>query len=302
MPDIFSSVEDIWIIWLVCSCVVGVLIHRACRGFSLSSIGRFWNDEEGASYALPYVLTFPIFLLLMAVLLQATLILLCKFGSIYSAHASARTVVVWQGSYPTDPADGKTYTRYKAKRAAVMAMVPYANSSTLDRKSLFPFYPASFENKFLGGIDLPASFANLVTNIDRIFYKGACKRLLADANEKDTATVSPVIRNRTASTRDSYIDRKYSYAAAATWVDYPEEVVPWNEDLSVTVTYRMAFHIPGTARILRGSRSFWSKRFYRDIKSTVTLPSEAAETPSGQIGIPYDPSLLRRIKGSPNPT
>ena len=88
----------------------------------------------------------------MAVLLQASLILLCKLGTLHAANAAARTVTVWQSAYSTDPDYGEQYVRFKTKRAAVMAMVPFANSSQSDRKKLFPLFPIQIGDIFSGEV------------------------------------------------------------------------------------------------------------------------------------------------------
>ncbi len=312
MLEVFQSVEDVWVIWIITVMILAYSVRRALRGFSWASVKRFSKSEAGASYALAYVLTFPFYLLLMAMLLQASLILMCKIGTSYSAYCTARTVTAWQGHEPSssDNIDyAKHYLRYKAKRAATMAMVPFANS--YPHKDLFPAYPISLYGpislddvdltdqesieEFLdkGGVDFGSTFANLLTTIDRIAYVAMYKQLNETAHQLDTTTKSSIIKNSQSRVQDSYIEHKYDYAAAATRIYIPDETVAWNDDLEVKIKYRMTFHIPGTARIFMGKKPDWSKHFYRDIETTVVIPSEAAESEDGKIGIPYNTYFLK---------
>ncbi len=316
MISIFESVEDIWVIWLITASAFSYCVIHATRQLNWRSMCRFVKSEDGASYTLPFVLTFPIYLLLMAVLIQATLILMCKIGTTYSAYCAARTVVVWKGHEPESSENfewQKYYLRYKAKRSATMAMVPFANSYEDPRKKLFPWFPINladvdpsdlasvreFIEKGATNIDIGATFANILVTADKQFYRTLYGELNSDAHSQSLKDkklkTSGIIQNKKSKVRDSYIDNKYDYAAAATWIDVPDDFVKWNDDVAVTVTYRMAFHIPGTAKILRGDKRPWSRYLFRDISSTVILPSESANTEAedGRIGIPYNTYYLK---------
>ena len=208
----FQSVEDVWVVWLVCVLVLVFWVRYAVRNYSFKNLRRFLRSESGASYSLPFVLTFPIYLLLMAVLLQASLILLCKLGTLHAANAAARTVTVWQSAYSTDPDYGEQYVRFKTKRAAVMAMVPFANSSQSDRKKLFPLFPIQIGDIFSGEvIDVEDSLVSALTFIDRYVYVAAYNRMLDEANAKDTGVTHPIIRSPENGVVAGYIHNKYMY-------------------------------------------------------------------------------------------
>ena len=295
MFQVFESVVDVWIIWFVSLFLFGFCIRRAFQQFSWQSFRRFAKSEHGASYALPYVLTFPIFLLLMCVLIQASFIIMCKMGTVYAAHSSARTFVVWQGmnaqAAQAIGLENEEYIRYKTHRAAMMAMAPFANSNVNQRESLFPLFPLALgdgESVEMGALDLPETLANALSFADREAYVQAYSRLVADAHSKDESTTHPIIDRADRIASGNYIRSKYSYAAAATRVTTPEEIAKWNEDVEIKVRYRMAFHLPVTARVFGGESRFWSSQLFRDIETTIVMPSEAADTDDGTIGIPYN--------------
>jgi len=285
MYTIFESVGDVWLVWILSLLLIGYCMRRLFSQFRFSNLRRFHRSEAGASYALPYIMTFVCFVFLMAMFLQASLMLVTKFGTMYSAHAAARTFVVWQSAAPEDVSVvgiDFNYARLKANRAAVMAMVPYASCSKRHQSGLFPGAKAISYVKY---------------KADSLLYRRIYERTLETANEKDShRTHTGIIKNPKGGASKEYMEAKYIYAGAAVSVDLPEEIVAWNDDMAVKVTYRMPFHIPGTARMLGGQRTFYSwwtsGPFYRDIESTVVLPSEAAKTADGTIGIPYQPSLV----------
>lgn len=299
MFEIFRSIEDVWVAWLISVFIVGYCLWRALNKSGWKGIRKFSADETGASYVLPYMLSFPIFLLLMAVMIQSTFMIMVKIGTMYATHSAARTYIVWQGLEPQvmSLTDGTSldYIRYKTHRAATMAMTPFANSNSGQRKRLFPMYPTSLNDNLSmekGAINLPESLANLLSVADRNAYAAVYDRLIATANKKDTGYVHAIIKQPKLKARASYLRRKYAYAAAATRVTTPNSLVAWNQPVEIRLRYRMGFHIPGTALFFRGKQPNWTTERYRDIETTVVLPSEAAETPNGKIGIPYDNIFL----------
>ncbi len=301
MATIFASVLDIWLIWVVALLLLAICCRQVIGRFGIVSCRRFHTCEEGASYALPYVLTFPIFVLLMAIFMQASLILLCKIGTVYSAYSSARTFIVWQSAAQDVTVGGVQFdfAKFKAMRAASMAMVPFASSNPRHLESMYPGFP-SLNGSTDGSLVFPSSVVQMVFKIDEPQYWKMYYRLLSDANKLDKGPVHKIIQNRLLGAKRAYVKNKYKFAAASTRVTLPEQLVPWNQDVTVKVRYRMPFHVPGTARILGGKsmRSGWffgPTTFYRDIETTVTLPSEAAKTANGKIGIPYQPSLILEL-------
>jgi hypothetical protein len=305
MPAIFESVIDIWLIWAAALLILALCCRRLIGRMHIANLRKFHCCEEGASYALPYVLTFPIFVLLMAVFVQASLILICKIGTVYSAYSAARTYIVWQsaGSHHPDGSNKFGFAKFKACRAASLAMVPFASSNPQHLKDMYPTFPLVIGSDGVGGNFVFSTFAlGLLVNIDRPRYSQMYNRLLNNANQKDTGTVHQVIKDRAQGASDDYIDNKFKFAVASTRVQCSasDNLAKWNEDVTFTIRYRMPFQVPGTARILGGSsmKPWWyfgPTTYYRDIESNVTMPSEAAKTPNGNVGIPYQPSRILEL-------
>ena len=122
--EIFRSVELVWALWL--AAIVGAAI--VARYWSTCRIRRSPRDlaacEQGAAYTLGFVITVPIFALLICLVVDLSLILVAKIGTMYAGFAAARSAVVWQPSGVS--AD---VVQRKARIAAVQAMTPFASSA-----------------------------------------------------------------------------------------------------------------------------------------------------------------------------
>ena len=287
-----ESVLDVWILWAMSLALMTGLLFRGIQRFRWATVSSFWRDEEGASYTLPYVLCFPIVMLIFCIIIQATLILLVKFGTVHAAYAAARAVIVWQASDPEDAEQGQENAQFYADRAAMLAMTPFASGYTSHLERIFPgvLAQAVQTNR------IPKAGLATVA-LDRIFnlYTGMYERLGNQSSEPQGH--SPIITNPNQLAKADYVRNKLLFAAMATTVEFPESPAGWNDAVSVKVQYRMPMHIPGTVRVFADETPgawLFPKYFVRKVTTTVTLPSEAAETSSGQLGVPYFPAQLSR--------
>jgi hypothetical protein len=275
--DYFTSVGDVWLIWVVCLAALVVLVRRAYRAQEWGGVAAFADDERGASYALSYVLTFPFYLFLMCLIIQATLVLMVKMGTVYAAYAAARSATVWRPSQPERPnsSDNRfSHTEDMAQRAAAMAMAPFASGMDMHGKSMLKM--GRFPRLDAVG-DLPHYLAmyGAISLYNRSDSKSPY--LLRNYDAKQLPNIS-------------YVTKKFLFASAATNVELkPTKLVPWNQDVQVTVSYLMPMHVPAVGRIFGGNTGEF---FAREITTGATIPSEAAETQSGRINIPYDPLNL----------
>lgn len=278
--DYFTSVGDVWLLWAVCLVAMVFLVRRAYRGRNWAGAAAFAADERGASYALSYVLTFPFYLILMCLIIQATLILMVKMGTVYAAHAAARTAIVWRPSLPERTTDETDQVRYdytikKAQRAAALGMTPFASGTREHRDGMWK----------LGRIPAKGVLIDAPLYL-RMYQRNA--RHNTGQSDADQYMLQRLGPNELAKTL--YVINKFLFASAATSVEFEQEkLVPWNEDFQVTVTYTMPMQIPAVGRLF-GNR--YAAFYARDISTSVTLPSEAPETESSRLNIPYDPAKL----------
>src|SRR5262249_27699755 len=123
--EITQSVEAIWLIWLLGLLLLGWGFVRACRRASWRwpAWRALHSDEEGASYTLSYVITIPIYFLLVCVVFESTLLLHAKLGTMYAAYAGARSAVVWQSAEPA------SLRQDRPRQAVFTALAPFASPS-----------------------------------------------------------------------------------------------------------------------------------------------------------------------------
>jgi hypothetical protein len=119
--EYFRSVEHIWVLWLLANVLLVWLVRRLLAGFTWRRLGELATGEQGAAYSLVYVMTVPIFVMVVALVCEMTLILMAKMGATYAAYCAARAGVVWS-------VEGDSRFSERMNLAARQAMVPFASS------------------------------------------------------------------------------------------------------------------------------------------------------------------------------
>jgi hypothetical protein len=127
-PDYADFVVSMWPVLL--AWLAGFVVAVLClRVLGRMAPRRSWRDlnraEDGASYSLGFMIVMPIFVLVVCLVVETTLVLVAKIGTTYASYAAARSAVVW---YPSGVARGTAEA--KMKLAAVQAMTPFASGST----------------------------------------------------------------------------------------------------------------------------------------------------------------------------
>ena len=240
--ELIRSVELVWLVWLA-SALGLVWSSRRMRGQPLrAGIRALVRDEEGAAYSLSYVLTFPIYLLLVCAIVQSSTILVVKMGTVYASFAAARSAAVWLSAEPASAAEGQV------RRAAVHAMVPFASSNSAHLKRL-----------------------------------GASGGGVAQARQYHNAYLK---YSENGPAPEKYTSAKFRCAEAATTATWTPGKPRENEDVTLTLTYRMPLSIPWFARLVGHDDGIYP------IETQVTLQNEgpkgADRHPSGRpLGIDY---------------
>jgi hypothetical protein len=126
--DYAEFAASMWPILLAWS--VGLVVAVVClRVLGRLAPRRSWRDlnrsEDGASYSLGFMIVMPIFVLVVCLVVETTLILVAKIGTTYAAYAAARSAVVWVPS-----GVGRSTAESKMKLAAVQAMTPFAGGAS----------------------------------------------------------------------------------------------------------------------------------------------------------------------------
>lgn len=127
-PEIFRSVEWIWGLWVISFVVCLGLGYSLRRGAPVTL--QALHKEDGAAYAVPYVMTFPLYAMFVGLVIECSLMLIAKVGTMYSAYAATRSAVVWESAKTGSGSSSQQKMQDKAQRAAFLAMVPFASGSS----------------------------------------------------------------------------------------------------------------------------------------------------------------------------
>lgn len=84
---------------------------------------RLALDEDGGAYTLSYVMVVPFVMLFMCLIVETTLMLSAKLGTVYAGFAGARVATVWSSATSWDNAEDRI------EQAAIKAFVPFASGS-----------------------------------------------------------------------------------------------------------------------------------------------------------------------------
>jgi hypothetical protein len=138
VPELFRSVEWVWAVWagsLIAMFLLGRSIVRALRrnSIELRAARALHGCDAGVAYSLSYMLTIPLLALIVCLVIDMTLILVAKIGTVYAAYASARSAIVWVPSGVS-----KSDAQRKMESAAQQAMTPFASGSTGHRPLSVP--------------------------------------------------------------------------------------------------------------------------------------------------------------------
>ncbi len=107
----------------------GIAIRRIVSG-AIAGPLRLMRDEAGGAYTLSYVMVVPVILLLMCLIVETTLMLSAKLGTVYAAFAGARVASVWSSAAEWSGVE------QRIERAATRAFVPFASGSSTAASSV----------------------------------------------------------------------------------------------------------------------------------------------------------------------
>jgi hypothetical protein len=260
ISEIFRSVETVWLVWVLAVVALAWLTRAVLRSISLRWMRTLARGEDGASYSLAYVMTVPIYLLLVCTVVECTGLLIAKVGTMYAAYAAARSRIVWEPTLPN-------VAQERMELAGKQAMVPFSSSHPL-----FQFGPAA-----PGGQDQAymAAYQQYASGIAPVAPSSQFW-----ANRYHYAWSATTV------TFVGVTNRKDAGASVATPM------------FTVSVAHDAPLLSPLVGRIFgdRQVGSFWVRR----ITSNLTLPAEpvnrmgdpqADNPPARPLGITYEPDL-----------
>jgi hypothetical protein len=221
--------------------------------------GARWRDaladaargEEGMSYAMPFVFVVPVFLVLVLGAYQVGMILFAKIGTMYAAHMGARSAVVWL------PAGDPNMAQQRINQAVFTAMAPFTFGSSSDK----------------GNTADPAADD----------YATAFLAYSAPSEGKGPPLAAPGLPTQFV---QEDLRQHYLSAASRTVVQATPPLPTPEDQVTVTVTYRVPLILPVVSRIFADKATGPAEY---TLTSSATLPSEAPKSVSGTLGIQYQP-------------
>jgi Flp pilus assembly protein TadG len=205
-----QGVEWVWLVWLVGVTVLLKMAAQALRLWRRPCWAELLRGEEGVSYSLSFVLLLPFYLLFVCLVFEATWLLLAKVGTLYAAHAGARSAVVWS-SARTLPGDQSSN---HINQSVWTAMTPFSSGQPSQQGA-----PAGADAQ---GDQYAAAYQSY-----------------SQASGDPYAQVAPARMKQ----------RYLSAASRTTWQVNIDQSRP-DGDVTVRVTYRAPLYIPGAARAL----------------------------------------------------
>lgn len=249
VQDYLRFAEGAWLLWLVGVAGLLLLARAALADFSRAEWKALLCEEDGAAYTLSFVLTFPLYIAFIFLVVETTLFLIVKIGTVHAAYAAARSHIVWSS---LDANKAKA----KQQQAAVNVMAAFASSNVKHALAVGATHPQ----------------APPVINAAKYF---AAYRAY-DFKVEHPGTVK-------------YITKKYIYAHIATKATVTEKSTDWNGDVEAKVEYEMPFQLTFIGRIIGHRVLPGVNVYTFRVQSTVTLPNDAPRNDSRTLGIDYVP-------------
>jgi hypothetical protein len=252
LAELWQGMELVWLTLLGALAVVVAGLIQALRRFHPPTITQVRADEEGASYMLSYVIVIPFYLLFLCLVVEATFLLVAKVGTLYAAHAAARSAVVWQWAQPQD------LRQDRISQAVFTAMAPFSPSARRYFDAPLPPGALRQATEWVSAYRMAAATAQAQAGPRRPYQR----------------------------TQESPQQLMQHYLVASVRTTWKVDIDRTRPDglVRCTVTYRAPLYIPGSARILDPDGR-WPYEY--PITSTATLPAEGPRTPLGTLGIDY---------------
>lgn len=253
MGELFRGMGPVWACWAVGAAVVVGGFAAAARRVRAPRLRAVAGDESGASYSLGFVLVAPLYLCFLLVVYESTLLLVAKVGTMYAAHAAARSAVVWQTAEPA------RLRRDRTDQATFTAMAPFVSARPRDIK-LFRIPGSAYKQ------------SGEMAGVYALYSRAAA------------AAPAPVVRPYPRGNAPwDYVVRKYLNAASRTTYEIGGDARAPGADTTAVVRYRAPLYFPGVSRFLADG----GPPYEYVIESKAVLPNETPTSADRRLGIGY---------------
>jgi hypothetical protein len=256
VSELFAGMEGVWAVWLVSVGVLAGGAWAAVRRFRTPTLADVVRDEQGVSYSLSYVLVVPFYLFFFCMVYESSLLLLAKIGTLYSAHAGARSAAVWQSARPAE------LRQERVQQSVFTAMAPFVSARSRDLATARALPPGS---AYYQAGEFVLAYQ---------FYSRGGMNQPAPADRGYARANAPA----------GYLFKKYLNAAARTTFEVGGNPNEPGGPTTLTVTYRAPLLIPGVNRFLDPD-GHWP--YEMEVVSRATMPNETPVSADHSLGIDY---------------
>lgn len=158
--EMVRSVEHIWLIWMASLAALAWLGRAMIRHHKRRPWRELAPCDDGVAYSLSYMITVPLLALIVCLIVDTTLILVAKTGTVYAAYAAGRSAIVW---FPSGISPG--VAQEKADAAAIHAMTPFASGSKQHRP------PVSADSGMTAFLNAHQAFSTKPAKLDYLGFK-----------------------------------------------------------------------------------------------------------------------------------
>src|SRR5262245_30556242 len=102
LNSVLDGMEGIWIGFLLGSLALTAGLAAGLQRWQTPCWRRLLRGQAGVSYTLPFVLTIPLYLIVMLAVFEMGFLLVAKIGTLYAAHAAVRAQIVWGSALPVE--------------------------------------------------------------------------------------------------------------------------------------------------------------------------------------------------------
>jgi hypothetical protein len=268
-----ESVLDIWLVWGAALAMLLLVTWRLSARWPAPSAISLWRHERGAAYTLSVTILLPVYIVIIGTVIECSLMLVVKMGSMHAAFAAARAASVW---LPAEVSDEKRLLMIHW--AAAQGIAPYASSREPHLVGIEPAWSdladdnAQYEAAInsLSDVPMPSGYM-------------AKKRRYALSATRLQITVDEWRSERQIASPDGRVVVEYVGRKRET------EDVASHAPITVTLTYEKPIDLPGVGVFLGHIASWTGSRCYtREISTTVTLEKEGPKSRNQTLGIHYD--------------
>jgi hypothetical protein len=263
-----------WLALLVASVVALFLLSRISRArWELGRLRRIHADQVGAVQSLSFVLTLPLFVMIMLLIVQISQLMVAQIVVEYSAVAAARAAVVWIPTYVVDQSgevegwnrvheyqvDGDAENQMPSSTGPTGDGMTYSLTQSGDKynkirmAAALACMPISPSRAFSTASPAPAGVLAALENV----YAAMVPQSVADSRINDR------LRNKlayTLSPGNLIVDVRFYHSNQELGLGVPWMVQPdvtefrdnelgWQDPITVNVTYKLAL-LPGPGRLL----------------------------------------------------